>query len=69
MAEKTQRIVLTWENGVGFQVATKYGDDAALTLVEMDENGHIEVLWPAVTDIVTKYIRTLMGIIGDEMKV
>ena len=68
MAAQVQRITISWENGTGFQVATKYGDDAALTLVEMDENGHIDVLWPAVTDIVTKYVRTLMAIIGDEMK-
>lgn len=67
MAEHEVEITLKWENNVSFRVTTKEDDGSVLTLSCMDENGVIATLWPAESDKMERYIRSLMARIGKEM--
>jgi len=67
MPEHKIEIEIKWENDVSFEVTSKEDDGPTLTLIKMDENCCIATLWPAVTDILRRYIRFLMTKIGKDM--
>ena len=67
MADHEIELTLKWENSVSFEMTTKEDAGPVLTIIKMDENGHISALWPAATDLVEKHIRVLMKRIGEEM--
>ena len=67
---KEIQVMLYWENNVSFQVTSKEDGQGAPTLdiVKLDENGHLPELWPAITDVVERYVKALMTRIGNDMK-
>ena len=67
---KKIELTLSWENNVSFRVTSKEDGHPApvLDIIKIDENGHLPELWPAVSDIVERYIKALMNRIGNEMK-
>lgn len=67
MAETEIEILIKWENNVSFEVTAKENDGPTLTIVKADENGQITILWPALTDVMERYIKAIMARIGQEM--
>jgi len=67
VAEHEIEITLKWENNVSFEATTKVDTGEVLTLAKLDENGEIATLWPAMSDLVERYIKSLMTRIGKEM--
>ena len=67
MADTKIKMVISWENQKSFHVTIKEDNGDTLDLVKMDENGCIMALWPAMTDIMERYTRSLMQRIGEEM--
>jgi len=67
MAEHEIEIVLTWENTKGFGATSKEDDGPVLTLAKLDENGEIKTLWPAMSDLIERFMKSLMTRIGKEM--
>ena len=68
MAEETLKVTFTWENGKYFKMETKAGDDDAIVVVKVEENGDIANLWSSIQDICLKTVTRFVGVIGDEMK-
>lgn len=69
MASQTRLIRLTWENGVNFTMESKLGDAAYATIIDVDENGHLDRLWDAgIRAVCIKYFETELDVIGAEMK-
>jgi len=67
MASTRIRVDIKWENNVEFEVTCKENDGDTLTVDKVEENGCIAELWPAVTDKVERYIKSVMARIGKEM--
>lgn len=68
MAEQTYTLKLTWQNGADFKMTSKLGAAATITIVQMDENGHIGGLWPHVEEICRHYLGHKLTEIGLEMQ-
>ena len=69
MAAQIRLIRLTWENDVNFKMDTKLDDGEYVTIIEIDENGHLNQLWDAgVATVCKKYFETELDSIGTEMK-
>lgn len=68
MAQSKIELEITWENNVAFTVTTKENAGPVKTLILMDENGEIANLWPSATDLLERYIKSVMAKIGKEMK-
>jgi hypothetical protein len=69
MAAKTRIIRLSWENDVNFKMDSKLDDGDYITVIDVDENGHLNKLWESgIADVCKKYFETELGIIGQEMK-
>ena len=68
MAAQTRLIRLTWENGVNFKMDTKLNDENYITIIEMDENGHISSLWTNAQSICETFFNEKLNTIGTEMK-
>ena len=69
MAAQTRLIRLAWENGVSFTMDTKLGDASYITIIDIDENGHLNTLWESgVATVCKKYFETELDAIGAEMK-
>jgi len=68
MATQTRLIRLTWENDNQFKMDTKLDDGDWITIVQMDENGHIASLWPSAQTICETYVKEQLSLIGSEMK-
>ncbi len=69
MAEQVRLIRLTWENSVSFKMESKLDEGSYLTIIEMDENGHIAQLWPPAQQLCEKYFERTVTDIGTDMKV
>ena len=67
MAETIIDLRISWENNQSFEAQSQEDSGPVLTIAKMDENGHISTLWPALTDIMERYIKALMVRIGEEM--
>jgi hypothetical protein len=69
MAAQIRLIRLSWENGVNFKMDSKLDDGNFVTVIEIDENGHLDTLWDSgVATVCTKYFETELNTIGAEMK-
>jgi len=68
MATQTRLIRFAWENDVGFKMDTKLDDGDWITIVQMDENGHIGSLWPSTQTICETYVKEQVSLIGSEMR-
>lgn len=68
MAQQTLRLTFTWENGVDFKLASKLNSDDQTTVVEMEENGQIDELWPYIDELCKAFFAAQLNTIGDEMK-
>ena len=68
MAAQTRLIRLDWENGVNFKMSSKLGEGSYITIVDVDENGHLSSLWNAIQKVCELYIKKELDIIGEEMK-
>ena len=68
MAETEIELKITWENKVAFEVTAKEDAGDTVTVVRAEENGDLQALWPALTDVLERYIKTLMARIGKDMK-
>ena len=69
MAAKTRLIRFQWENDVNFQMDTKLDDGEWITVIDIDENGHLDTLWDSgIATVCAKYFETELNIIGAEMK-
>jgi len=68
MANHEYELQLKWENGVSFEMTTKYDNGAVFTVVKMDENQSIAILWPYIDKICRSYFNKITGEIGTEMK-
>lgn len=67
MAEQMITFKLKWENAVKF-VFTCDNGEADITIVRVEENGHISMLWPDVESICTKFFHEKLSEVGNEMK-
>lgn len=67
MAETKVLLEVAWENNVSFEINAKEDDGPVLAVIKTDENGSVDVMWPALTDVVERYIKALMARIGKEM--
>lgn len=69
MASKTRLIRLVWENDNSFIMDSKLDDAAYITVIKIEENGHLPELWDeGVATVCKKYFETELDIIGAEMK-
>jgi len=68
MATSQILVRLQWENDVGFQMDAKRDTDDYITIVQMDENGHIGSLWTNAQSICETYFKEKLDLIGSEMK-
>ena len=69
MASSTRRIDITWENGVGFTVQTQLDGGAAVTVIDLDENGHLSKMWDnGIRAAVMQFIEGELDSIGTVMK-
>ena len=69
MAAQTRDIRLTWENDVNFKMQTRLGTADWITVIDIDENGHLDTLWDSgVATVCTKFFETELNTIGAEMK-
>ncbi len=68
MAAKVVELTFTWDNEVNITVETKVGPDT-FSLVNMDENGSLNKLMPAVAQTITLYIEHLIEEITRDMRV
>ncbi len=66
MAQNEVELTFKWENDVVFEVDIR-DNQHALTLVKMEENGQISELWPAASDLMERYVKSLMARIGQDM--
>ncbi len=71
MAKSKLELTFEWENNVNFEVKVKEttpGEPVKnYTVVNSDENNHISATWPALADVVERYMKSLMAKIGKEM--
>ena len=67
MAEQELEMTFKWENDESFEVIIQE-DGEPKTLVKMDENGDIASLWSSVSDLLERYIKSLMTRIGKDMQ-
>lgn len=65
--ETTIKLVIKWQNDSHFDVTSKENDEDVVTVLHMDENGDIPVLWPSATDMMERHIKNLMARIGADM--
>jgi 6-phosphogluconolactonase/glucosamine-6-phosphate isomerase/deaminase len=68
MAEHTRIFRLKWENGVSVEMESKLDDGSFISIVSMDENGHIGSLWPSFETICTTFFGEKLSEVGSEMK-
>ncbi len=61
-------IKLTWENDEEFKMETQLNGGNWLTVLEMDENGHIHTLWDSAQKLCSTYFHTTLEEIGKVMK-
>jgi len=59
---------IKWENGVEVSVQQKRNDDEWITVVALEENGCIEVLWPNIQKALEVFFKHTLTVIGTEMK-
>lgn len=67
MAEKTITFKLKWENQKEFAFTCDNGE-ADVTVVKVEENGHIALLWHHVETICTTFFQEKIAEVGKEMK-
>lgn len=68
MAISELEIKITWENDSFFKMTQKHDSGDAHTVIEVNENSHIESVWGDVASICRKYLNSELNIIGGEMK-
>ena len=68
MAEHEYELTLKWENEKSFQMTAKKDAEEKFTVVKMDENNSISLVWPHVSAIIRGYFNKITGEIGTEMK-
>jgi len=70
MAEQKEiEITLDWQNGDHFKMLAKLeNSDEKVTVVEMEENGHLATLWGHLEQICITFFRENLAKIGKEMK-
>jgi len=69
MAASIRDIRISWENGVNFTMDTRLDGGSWVTIIDIDENGHLDTLWDSgVSAVCTKYFETELNVIGAEMK-
>lgn len=62
------RIILEYENGVNFNMTCKFNDEDNITIISMDENGHIASLWDNIEDVCKTFFAEKLSTVGDAMK-
>ena len=67
MAETKIELEIKWENNKVFQVLARENGGEIKIVVKAEENGDLTTLWSAFTDVMERYIKTLMARIGKEM--
>jgi hypothetical protein len=65
---KELEIKVKWENGAMFSVVEKHDEHDPTTVLALEENGEIAVLWPNVQKALEAYWKVIMTKIGEEMK-
>jgi len=61
-------IRLEWENNNFFEMGGKFNDDGFITIIRVEENGCIELLWSNISAVCKSYLAKQLDHIGDEMK-
>lgn len=65
--EKTITFKMRWENGVEFSFTCDNGEED-VTVIKVEENGHITMLWPDIESICTKFFHEKLEKVGAEMR-
>lgn len=69
MASKVRLVRFTWENGVSCKVDTKLDNASYITIIDVDENGHLNKLWDAgLKTVIMTFLEAEVDTIGEEMK-
>jgi hypothetical protein len=62
---ETLTLKLKWENAKSFEMTED--DGKTISIVKVEENGNIGVVWPHVKAICTEYFNSKVDAIGQEM--
>lgn len=68
MAESKLEIEIKWENNLEFSVQEKHNDGDTSTVIALEENGELVVLWPHVQKALEAYWKAILTNIGEDMK-
>ncbi len=68
MASKEYVLKLKWENDDSFKLTTQLDGGTTFTVIEMDENATIHLVWPYADKICRAYFNKIITEIGTEMK-
>jgi len=68
MAATVELVRFTFENGVSFKMDWKQDDGSYVTIIEMEENGHIETLWNNAAEICKTFLAERIKNAGAVMK-
>lgn len=68
MAASTLTLQLSWENGMQFKMLAQHDGGTAITIIEMDENGHLASLWPSIQEACQLYFKHEIEEVGSVMK-
>ncbi|KKN26603.1 hypothetical protein LCGC14_0872960 [marine sediment metagenome] len=61
-------IDIQWENNNTIDITAKNGSGTPYTVVKADENGHLEDMFPAIKDVMERYVKGIMEKIAADMK-
>ena len=66
MAQTQVEVIFKWENNKKIEVEAKEGSNT-ITVLRVDENGHLAEMMPAVLDLVERYIKALLTRVAKDM--
>ena len=66
--EKKLKITFKWENNKAFEMTAKLNDNPDISIVKIEENACIKLLWAHIQSICMDYLKHNVNEIGEEMK-
>ena len=67
--EKEFEVQIKWENQKFFRMRAKPNGADWMTIIEVEENGCLNNLWPHIENLCNQFFQERMNSIGNEMKV
>jgi hypothetical protein len=67
MAASTLVLSFSWENDDHLKLLASENGGDDLTILEMEENGELNIMWPHIKKTLMSYYETKIDDIGDDM--